>query len=123
MLNSQFSLNIGVVLRCFATVKHSVIAHYTDASKPNTVSKRNGSFKCFGLEMVAPRHEQNYVTWSQDGIKHIPADESLGLRRDAQPFGNVLRAPVFYPIRSPFAVDEHHGSASPNFSLVQPLLT
>src|SRR5262244_220005 len=104
-MNRLATLNIGVVLRCFTTVIHSVIAHYTYATKPSAVLKRNGFLKCLGLEVVAPRHEQNNVTWSQDRIKHIPADQCLGLRRKAARFGQVLRARVSYPFRRPFAVD------------------
>src|SRR5215471_19785522 len=104
-MNRLATLNVGVVLRCFTTVIHSVIANYAYATKPSTVLKRDGVLKCLGLEVVAPRHEQNHITWSQDRIKHIPADQCLGLRRKAARFGQVFRARVPYPFRRPLAID------------------
>src|SRR5262249_37890817 len=104
-MNCLATLSIGVVLRCFTTVIHSVIAHYAYATKPSCVLKRDSVLKCLGLEVVAPRHEQNHITWSQARIKHIPADQCLRLRRKAARFGQVLRARVSYPFRRPFAID------------------
>ena len=84
-MNRLGALGVGIVLRRLTAVGHAVVPHDADAAKPRTVPQGDRAFEGFGGGVVAPGHEQDDVARCQNGIERIPANETRGIRREAQP--------------------------------------
>src|SRR5262249_536853 len=102
-------LYLRIELWCLPSIEHAVVADHADAAQSRATLQSGLTFKGFGRRLVTPGQEQDDFARRKNGGEYIPANETQGIGRKAQPSGDICRSGLLDPCGRPFGVDQGYG--------------